>query len=291
MVDSHGSSYRDEEGLDTAASNVQVKTAKPLGNLPLVVISRSPDNPNMEDRIPLPAETNAKLRQIWQDLQNELAGWSTNSTHRIAAHAGHNIPGEEPDLVIEAIRELVNELRIQPAETALTDTALPTGSAERLDGSGHTPIILSVAERTENRDGVLYLHRDVYFKDVAGDAAMLVNKVVAYDLQGNHPTVSDDIILASADEQKQAAFVTSTVGCGTRSFKLVFDDQILDQAGNLSEPVRLTYSCPGSQKNISLFLIVGTIAGLGLLAVAAWLLVRFVLRYRRVQRVNIAPGK
>ena len=288
MVDSHGSSYRDEEGVDTAASNAQVKAAKPLGDLPLVVISRSPDNPNMEDKIPLPAETNVKLQQIWQDLQNELAGWSTNSTHLIAAHAGHNIPGEEPELVIAAIRKLVNEFRSQSAETALANTASPTSSAERLDGSDHTPIILRVAERTENRDGVIYLHRDVYFKDLAGDAATLVNKVVAYDLHGYHPRVSDDIILAPADEQKRAAYVTSTVGCGARSIKLVFDDQILDQAGNLSEPVRLIFSCPGSQKNISLFLIIGFVAGMGLLAVAAWLLVRFVLPYRRAQRVYVA---
>jgi hypothetical protein len=291
MVDSHRSSYRDDEGVDTAASNAQVKAAKPLGDLPLVVISRSPDNPNMEDSIPLPAETNTKLRHIWQDLQNELASWSTNSTHLIAARAGHNIPGEEPELVIMAIRKLVNEFRSQSADTALADGASPAGSADRQGGIDHTPIILRVAERTENRDGVIYLHRDVYFQDAAGDAATLVNKLVAYDLHGYHPTVSDDIIPASADEQKQAAVVTSTVGCGSDSFKLVFDDQILDKAGNLSEPVRLTYPCPGSQKNISFLLIIGFIAGLGLLAVAAWLLVRFVQPYRRAQRVYVAPGK
>lgn len=68
MDDSHGSLYKDLEGLDTQTSNAQVKSAKPLGDLPLVVISRNPDNAALEGRSELPAETNLKLRRIWQDL-------------------------------------------------------------------------------------------------------------------------------------------------------------------------------------------------------------------------------
>ncbi len=90
----------------------QVRATKPLGDLPLVVISRSPDSPLFAAGTPpLPTETNARLLQIWQDLQVELAGLSTNSTHVMAVRAGHQIPNEEPALVVDAILELANEIR------------------------------------------------------------------------------------------------------------------------------------------------------------------------------------
>jgi pimeloyl-ACP methyl ester carboxylesterase len=110
--DSNGSAYPNPEGWDTQASNAQVRATKPLGDLPLVVISRSPDSPLFAaGSPPLPAETNARLLQIWQDLQVELAGLSTNSTHVMAVRAGHQIPNEEPALVVDAILELANEIR------------------------------------------------------------------------------------------------------------------------------------------------------------------------------------
>ena len=110
--DSNGSPYPNPEGWDTQASNAQVRATKPLGDLPLVVISRSPDSPLFAPGSPpLPAETNARLLQIWQDLQVELAGLSTNSTHVMAVRAGHQIPSEEPALVVNAILELADEIR------------------------------------------------------------------------------------------------------------------------------------------------------------------------------------
>jgi pimeloyl-ACP methyl ester carboxylesterase len=110
--DSNGSPYPNPEGWDTQASNAQVRATKPLGDLPLVVISRSPDSPLFAAGTPpLPTETNARLLQIWQDLQVELAGLSTNSTHVMAVRAGHQIPNEEPALVVDAILELADEIR------------------------------------------------------------------------------------------------------------------------------------------------------------------------------------
>jgi pimeloyl-ACP methyl ester carboxylesterase len=277
MDDSHGSLYRDREGLDTKVSNAQVKAAKPLGDLPLVVISRSPDNPTLEGRLPLPAETNVKLRQIWQDLQNELVGLSSNSTHIIAAHAGHMIPTEEPELVIDAIRKLVNEARSQ-----MGDVISP---ADQTKVARHAPVILRVVERTENEDGRLIVHKDITFTDAEGDAMAVVNKVVSYDLGAYHPYASNDVILESSDEQRDEAFATVT--WSNPSSTIVYETRILDRAGNLSEPVILTFTCPARQRNISPMLIIGLVAGLGLLTVVAWLLVR----YRRSRRATASPAR
>ena len=100
------------EGWDTRVSNEQVKTAKPLGDLPLVVISQSRDKPLFAIYIPpLLTGTNAKLQQTWQEMQKELAGSSSNSTRIIATRAGHDTPNEEPKLVVDAILKSVNEAR------------------------------------------------------------------------------------------------------------------------------------------------------------------------------------
>ena len=112
ISDLNGAPYPNPEGWDTMAGNAQVSATKPLGDLPLVVISQNPDNPFfVADIPPSLTETNAQLQQIWQELQVELAGLSTNSTHIMAVRAGHQIPDEEPALVVDAILELVNEIR------------------------------------------------------------------------------------------------------------------------------------------------------------------------------------
>jgi len=112
ISDSSGSSYPNPEGWDTQTSNAQVKATKSLGDIPLVVISQSPDKPLFAVNIPPSLTgTNAELQQIWQEMQKELTSLSSNSTRVIATQAGHDIPNEEPELVIEAIVKLVNEDR------------------------------------------------------------------------------------------------------------------------------------------------------------------------------------
>ena len=108
---SNGRELDNPEGVDAKTSNAQVRAVKSLGDLPLVVISRSPNNPVLAAHMPsLPEETSAKLLQRWQDLQAELMGLSSNST-QVFAQGGHGIPIEEPQLVVDAILELVNEIR------------------------------------------------------------------------------------------------------------------------------------------------------------------------------------
>jgi pimeloyl-ACP methyl ester carboxylesterase len=115
MADSNGSSLMHPEGVDTQASNQQAREAGPLDDLPLVVISQGLNIPGLG--IPmitsqgvLPAETDACLQQTWQDLQSELAGLSSNTT-RLTAQGGHMIPVELPELIVQAIAELVERSR------------------------------------------------------------------------------------------------------------------------------------------------------------------------------------
>jgi pimeloyl-ACP methyl ester carboxylesterase len=277
MSDSHGSLYKDREGLDNRPSNEQVKAAKSLGDLPLVVISRSPDNTTMEGKLPLSAEDNAKLRQIWQDMQRELAGLSSNSTHIIASHSGHMIPTEEPELIIEAINKLVNEWREQMSVTI--PAAQPADQTE----AAHAPRILRVEERQETQKGDLVIYKDIYFTDDAGDVVFVTGRLVSADPPGDWSFSFDDFVTVSADEQKHEVLLPNSIICGPQAI-FVIEKWLIDQAGNKSEPVTYTYACPTPQLHISPMLIIGIAAGPGLLAVTVWLLMRSMRHHRRVRR-------
>lgn len=94
------------EAFDAVASCAQVRAAGLLGNKPLAVVTHSPNWKMIPD---LPDDVLRKLEDISQQLQNALAGLSTNSTHVIAGKAGHEIEVDEPELVIKAIREVVSK--------------------------------------------------------------------------------------------------------------------------------------------------------------------------------------
>jgi len=75
-----------------------------LGDLPLIVISRG-------QAAPLPGLTaaeNVEMERIWHELQSELASLSTNRQQQIAELSGHEIQLQQPELVVNAIRQLVS---------------------------------------------------------------------------------------------------------------------------------------------------------------------------------------
>jgi pimeloyl-ACP methyl ester carboxylesterase len=78
-----------------------------LGNMPLVVLT-SPVKERAED---LPAGLSAQFDEIWVELQGEWAKISSRSTHVIAHGSGHFIQHDQPDLVIEAILQVVEDAR------------------------------------------------------------------------------------------------------------------------------------------------------------------------------------
>jgi hypothetical protein len=76
---------------------------KTLGAVPLVVLTAS-DHGYAPERA-------AKLEKIWQDLQNELAGLSTNHIHRVLPNTTHgSLLAKQTDAqaVIAAVRDVVN---------------------------------------------------------------------------------------------------------------------------------------------------------------------------------------
>ena len=52
-----------------------------------------------------------KLENATQQMQKQFLQLSTNSKQHIAATAGHELPHEDPDFVIEGILEGVHDVR------------------------------------------------------------------------------------------------------------------------------------------------------------------------------------
>lgn len=106
-----------ESNLDELAactkSDEQLSVTGPLGDIPLTVIRHG--IPDLFAR--MPAEQAKQAEQIWQEMQTELANLSTNSRMLVAEQSGHGIQVDQPDLVVEAIREMVEMVRkeLRPA--------------------------------------------------------------------------------------------------------------------------------------------------------------------------------
>ena len=113
----------------------QVKRPPSLDDLPLVVLTATgpvwwPD---------MPAEVNPnKFRRMWLDLQQDLTKLSSNSRQIFADQSSHFIQFDQPDLVIEAIRHVIDIARRTSASRQETGHQLgsaPVGKEGLIENS------------------------------------------------------------------------------------------------------------------------------------------------------------
>lgn len=88
-------------------SAAQAASTGSLGDMPLAVLSHDPDKPSAE----LPADLAKPTNDAWQKMQQELAHLSTRGIQTVAKNSAHYIQLDRPDVVIEAIRNIVNQAR------------------------------------------------------------------------------------------------------------------------------------------------------------------------------------
>lgn len=103
-----------DEGAALEETCLQVRRADPLGDLPLTILTATgptwwPDMPTAVDQ--------AKFRQMWLHLQADLTKLSTNSRQIFADQSSHFIQFDQPELVIEAVRQV---LKIADRNTQLS---------------------------------------------------------------------------------------------------------------------------------------------------------------------------
>jgi len=88
-------------------SAAQVAATGSLGDMPLVVLSHDPDKHSSE----LPEDIAKPTNDAWEKMQEELAHLSTLGTQVIAKNSGHYIQLDRPDVVIDAVRRVVEETK------------------------------------------------------------------------------------------------------------------------------------------------------------------------------------
>lgn len=93
-------------------SAAQTANSGALGDIPLVVLSHDPDVLQPD----LPEDLVKPTNDAWQQMQEELAHLSTTGKHVIAKNSGHYIQLDRPDLVVDAVRTVVDQARqaLQP---------------------------------------------------------------------------------------------------------------------------------------------------------------------------------
>lgn len=149
--------------------------------------------------------------------------------------------------------------------------------AGREQPGSRPPVVQRVVERDEVAGGYRYVYQDIYFKDPDGDAVAAtyqwVSSSLPYPLQ-----LTDDPIGDSAVRQKGEALFTVGGRCGQKMV-LAFETRIVDRAGNMSQPVPFTLSCPAPQPLQPMpFLISGLSQALPIVLI---LLLAFWLFFRR----------
>lgn len=95
-----------------ARTNAEAGKLRTLGDRPLIVLTATKPYPEMMTAATGMTRVEAnQMQAIWKELQAEEANWSTRSRHELVPDSGHYIQDERPDLVIKAVRSVVDTVR------------------------------------------------------------------------------------------------------------------------------------------------------------------------------------
>jgi len=88
-------------------SAAQTAATGRFGDLPLTVLSSDPEHPRPD----LPEDLVKPTNDAWQQMQEELSHLSTKGTRVVVKGSGHYIQIDRPEVVIEAVHNIVDQAR------------------------------------------------------------------------------------------------------------------------------------------------------------------------------------
>lgn len=100
---------QDPDRTDMLASLKEVGAVPWHANIPLVVLSHGRNI--VADAPGITAAQAARVEDIWRELQGELASRSSQGRLVVAQRSGHFVQSDEPQLVVDAIRDVVSAAR------------------------------------------------------------------------------------------------------------------------------------------------------------------------------------
>lgn len=111
--------------MENNFAEVREKHITTLGDLPLVVLSTS--EPEIPESFGLSVEEVDQVRAVWDEMQAELAALSSRGERVIAQGSSHYIQFDQPELVIEAIRNVLEAqygmISVAPHSSGITVAA------------------------------------------------------------------------------------------------------------------------------------------------------------------------
>ena len=97
-----------------SATLAEAGTHRQLGNRPLFVLTATkPMSDEDRTRMKMTTAQAAEYKARWIQLHNEEASWSSHSQHQLVPESGHYIQFEKPDVVIAAVRSVVDSVRAE----------------------------------------------------------------------------------------------------------------------------------------------------------------------------------
>jgi pimeloyl-ACP methyl ester carboxylesterase len=101
-----------EEMKAFSQSAAETAATGALGDMPLAVLSHDPDKPSAD----LPPDLARPTNDAWEKMQEELAHLSTQGTQTIARGSSHYIQIDRHEIVVEAVRSIVNQASDSPVQ-------------------------------------------------------------------------------------------------------------------------------------------------------------------------------
>jgi pimeloyl-ACP methyl ester carboxylesterase len=96
----HDGLMQNREGFDVDRVLAAVRSLNWHTNVPLIVVAEGKVDPNA-------TEADKREAQLWRQLQSELVQFSSRGSLIIAEESGHDIQNEQPDVVVQAIRRVI----------------------------------------------------------------------------------------------------------------------------------------------------------------------------------------
>jgi pimeloyl-ACP methyl ester carboxylesterase len=103
LVPSYWTSQLSESvNLFTVSSDEVRASRRPYGDIPLVVLTRSPSPPRKDETQAVRDERNL----VWMKAHDDIASLSSRGSNRVVADSGHAIQFDQPDVVVAAVLEV-----------------------------------------------------------------------------------------------------------------------------------------------------------------------------------------
>jgi len=108
-----GSMLKEEEALNETLA--EAGTFRQLDKRPLFVLTAmAPPPKEMLAALKMTEAQGKKFQELWKTMQDEEASWSSRSQHELVRDATHYIQFDRPDIVVRAVRAVVDSVRATP---------------------------------------------------------------------------------------------------------------------------------------------------------------------------------